>query len=178
MMRFWPSKKQITKVEELLGIVYENQSIFEQLKMADIVSKKERIEASFNTSKEREIEEMKKDIMLHFLSSTYILEQFFVAIPLKKYRLKQASEKEFKEFEKNKTVGFSISVEHFNKNTVTLFLEHYKQDKTEEVVAHTQRYIDCFLERKLTIWQKIVIWIKKALRLKKTRNKTKRYINI
>ncbi|MDO5970510.1 hypothetical protein Q4Q35_11900 [Flavivirga aquimarina] len=171
-MRFWPSKKHVTTIEELLGLVYENQSIFKQLETVDMTLKKERISCYRGKNKQAaKSEEIKKQMMTHFLSNTYALEHLYLTVPIKKYVLKQVSKEALKELALNKTIEFSIRCKQLNMHTVSVFFEHYKKDSIEDVLDYTKAYTSCFLEKKMSTWQKIWNWIKKILRLEKSRTK-------
>ncbi len=167
-MRFWPSRKHITTIEELLGVVYENQSIFKQLETLEIAFKKERVNNYLNqNNKPDKREVVSKQIVTGFLSNAYMLEHLHVTIPIKKYALKQVSKKDLEILEQGKTVEFSMQCEPINKTTVSLFLAHHRRDTPEDVLDYTKAYTNCFLEKKLSLWQKLWIQIKRVLRLER-----------
>ena len=154
-------KKKIDSIEEFMGIVYENQSLFKQIEITDITHKKAALKYPSKTESTEKENDHKKEIVKSLYLSTYRLELFSLSIPLKRHKLKLAGEKLKLQLRKNEGMAFSIEAEKFNRNTVSLLLHHHNGDDIREVMMYAEEYAHSFLELKPSLWERITAFFKK-----------------
>ncbi len=158
-MRLQLFKKHISSIEELKGVVYEAQSIFEVLKETDLLYKKSLIKRYLENKEQNELSEYSN-------VNVYDLSKLSLSFLLKRHVLKDSTDHQNKKLKKDERMKFSIKAEAHNKKSVYLILEHYEEDKLDEVLRYTEQYFSSHLKRKLTIWEKTIAFFKKLFRVK------------
>jgi len=162
-LQLW--KKHISSIDELMGVIYENQSIFKVLKRTDILYKKEIIKTYLEDEKNKEHHKVEKQLLEYVQLNTYNLSLFSLCIPLKRHVLKEKNKMVL--VQKNEEMKFSINAVYFNKRTVLILLKHYEKDSISEVLEYANEYVASFLERKRSVWEIIITFFKKIFKIKR-----------
>lgn len=166
-MRLQLWKKHISSIEELMGIIYENQTIFEALKRTDEAYKKEIVSTYLEEKNCRDNGNVKSQLLDYIHINSYSLSKFSLSISLKRYVLKETIKVPL--LQKENGLNFSIKALHFTKKKLLILLEHNETDTVEDVLAYANAYVETYLERKLSIWEKIIAFVKKVFKKKTNR---------
>lgn len=152
-MRLQLFKKYISSIEELMGVIHENQSIFEVLKNTDAVYKKSLLAEYLE---KRAGNKLIDPIEIY---KTYDLSMFKLAFLMKKHRLKKPED-----MTKGKELKFRIRARYFTKRYVLIMLNHYESDDLDDVMEYAKKHTASTLEKKLSIWERITVYINKVFR--------------